>query len=714
MQKRWGSEWELKPTRPLLDASILPPDDTAPSLMSLFRPDLWFPEAVDYPVQLLLRPIFLADYIAATLLSTLFLGVNLIACGYIVRQHIISRQRPSSAANRGTPNRWGTVAPSSGTWCYLSVGLVTLYTASVLVYCVAFSRRYLSVTTLNTFDKTQEEAMQWFRDNPEHDGVKMICIPGAVAPGGQDYCKLFKLTKNLLRYKGLEIAYASLVEALILAVDATLLYRFYVVFSTRRWVYLVVAMLSALSLAGPFIGFIALAKLASLGSKSDPWWTANFPQGGFLAWHSPWLAVVLHVLVNVAITFAIIARITGARRQMRSVGGNWPLRQLLCRINRRHLLSRRFRLRCLECWRRTLQRAGKGHIESIRFSPMILWVAFTDLDAIITNGLRDRESSIEAAAVEVINHWVKIYEEEESSRGALSALLRPIGLAKCDTAQLAVVERLLKTVFASRDDIVKNIKFPAKYWETPSPERVMLARVFFDWCRETDNEHRDTQDDLPAASSVQILITLFTFYLRPDWQDCLQLIQGLTCFFEMYARSSPHCRVTLQQIFVDVFKVSTKISVQDRIIHSSKLCTQFLKWTDPAIQEVALPSLEKLNQGVQLALAYDILKALFEVNRNPEDRFIKEDKRASVPDATSHSRSPLPDEVDELEISKIKVLAELLCKVGLFECRSIMSRVTASSKKALKGFETLFTSKYREMLEGISEEELRKDQGRLL
>lgn len=76
MQKRWESEWEysfLKPTRPLLDASILPPYDTAPSLMSLFRPDLWFPEAVDYPVQLLLRPIFLADYIAATLLSTLFL-----------------------------------------------------------------------------------------------------------------------------------------------------------------------------------------------------------------------------------------------------------------------------------------------------------------------------------------------------------------------------------------------------------------------------------------------------------------------------------------------------------------------------------------------------------------------------------------------------------------------------------------------------------------
>lgn len=258
------------------------------------------------------------------------------------------------------------------------MGLVTLYTASVLVYCVAFSRRYLSVTTLNTFDKTQEEAMQWFRDNPEHDGVKMICIPGAVAPGGQDYCKLFKLTKNLLRYKGLEIAYASLVEALILAVDATLLYRFYVVFSTRRWVYLVVAVLSALSLAGPFIGFIALAKLASLGLKSDPWWTANFPQGGFLAWHSPWLAVVLHVLVNVAITFAIIARITGARRQMRSVGGNWPHGNFYVGLTAT-LVESALPSAVFGVLAAALQRAGKGHIESIRFSPMILWVAFTAL-----------------------------------------------------------------------------------------------------------------------------------------------------------------------------------------------------------------------------------------------------------------------------------------------------------------------------------------------
>lgn len=44
--------------------------------MSLFRPDLWFPESVDYQVQFLVRPIFLVDYTLATLLATFFLGAS--------------------------------------------------------------------------------------------------------------------------------------------------------------------------------------------------------------------------------------------------------------------------------------------------------------------------------------------------------------------------------------------------------------------------------------------------------------------------------------------------------------------------------------------------------------------------------------------------------------------------------------------------------------
>ncbi|KAF6749690.1 hypothetical protein DFP72DRAFT_970053, partial [Ephemerocybe angulata] len=345
--------------------------------MSLFRPDLWLPESVDYPSQLLARPIFLADYIAATLIATLFLGVQLVACSYIILRYHLSKQ--CFASKEAAHERIPTQAVSRA-WCYLSVYLTVLYTAGVIVYCIAFGQRYFSVANLKVYDKTYEQAMEWFRQNPAHDGVKMICIPGPSAPGGQELCRLFKHTKNLLQYQGLEVAFSTLVETLIASVDAILIYRFYVIYhdSVTRWKFLVTIFLSLLSIAGPIIGAIALGKLAALGTKSDPWWTANFPKNAFLAWHSPLLAVVMPVLVNLIVTVAIITRIAITKKQIKQLSGRILYDSgyscLTVTLIESALPSALFGVLAA-----VLQRAGKGGVEGVRFSPMMLWVAFTAL-----------------------------------------------------------------------------------------------------------------------------------------------------------------------------------------------------------------------------------------------------------------------------------------------------------------------------------------------
>ncbi|KAJ3550764.1 hypothetical protein NMY22_g246 [Coprinellus aureogranulatus] len=360
--------------------------------MSLFRPDLWFPESVDFQVQLLEQPASLADYIAATLIATLTLGVQLAAGGYILRHSLLHSR---VVAFKSTP--WVRKQRRSHLWCYISVALAILYTASVVLCWVAFGQRYASITHLNEFNRTREEVAAWFQDNPDHDGVKTICIPAGVGPGRQDFCKLFKLTRNLLTYKGVETAYASIVQALIVTVDGILvsssttataqaltasqIYRFHMMFSTARWIYPAVGVLSALSLGenpGPVMGIVALGKLAALGTKSDPWWSANFPNDKFLEWHSPWLAIVLPVFVNVVVTIAILARIASTRRRVRNLVGRTVFDSaylgLTAMLVESALPSALFGVLAV-----IFHRAPAHICILMKFSPSMLWVAFTVL-----------------------------------------------------------------------------------------------------------------------------------------------------------------------------------------------------------------------------------------------------------------------------------------------------------------------------------------------
>jgi hypothetical protein len=107
-------------------------------------------------------------------------------------------------------------------WCYTSVALAVLYSAAAVTYWTAFGQRYASVKSLNDFIETKDQSLQWFQDNPDHEGVKMICTPGIQDLSWTQHCYRFKRTKNVLAYKVLELTFASLAEAIILLSDGVL------------------------------------------------------------------------------------------------------------------------------------------------------------------------------------------------------------------------------------------------------------------------------------------------------------------------------------------------------------------------------------------------------------------------------------------------------------------------------------------------------------
>lgn len=76
--------------------------------------------------------------------------------------------------------------------------------------------------TLKEFTETEEQTLQWFRDHPDHEGVKMICIPGSPDLSWPRRCRRFKSTKNVLDYKVVELLFACLAEAIVLLSDGVL------------------------------------------------------------------------------------------------------------------------------------------------------------------------------------------------------------------------------------------------------------------------------------------------------------------------------------------------------------------------------------------------------------------------------------------------------------------------------------------------------------
>lgn len=166
------------------------------------------------------------------------------------------------------------------------------------------------------------------------------------------------------------------------------------IFSISKWIYPAIGVLSLASLgqlsvrcseesvitphlctAGPLIGIVALAKLAALGVKSDPWWSPNFPNK-FLEWHSPWVAIALPIFVNVVVTVAIITKIARTRNRLRNLVGKLPSDSVYLGLTAT-LVESALPSALLGVLTAALSRAGPGNVERVKFTPIMIWVALT-------------------------------------------------------------------------------------------------------------------------------------------------------------------------------------------------------------------------------------------------------------------------------------------------------------------------------------------------
>ncbi|KAH9922432.1 nuclear condensing complex subunit [Fomitopsis serialis] len=133
-------------------------------------------------------------------------------------------------------------------------------------------------------------------------------------------------------------------------------------------------------------------------------------------------------------------------------------------------------------------------------------------EAIVRNGLGDREDTVRAAAGHLMAAWVdvargagpRVKKEEEGGEGVRAYLVDFLKLF--DLVEGKIAEDALVSVFTVRADVFDNVGFEENYWESLTPERAFLARVF------KDNARLET---------VLPVVTMLAFRIQAAYNDLI-------------------------------------------------------------------------------------------------------------------------------------------------------------------------------------------------
>ncbi|CCA67302.1 related to condensin complex subunit 3 [Serendipita indica DSM 11827] len=130
-------------------------------------------------------------------------------------------------------------------------------------------------------------------------------------------------------------------------------------------------------------------------------------------------------------------------------------------------------------------------------------------ERILRAGLGDRDPAVKEAARSLTLKWLKHLE------GDLIKFLETFDLVGGDVA-----EQALYAIFEAEDTIFSSVKFEGSYWESLTPEKAFLARVFTDFCVRK-GEHARVEDSLPVVTALAFLIQASYNRLA----DCLRMRQ---------------------------------------------------------------------------------------------------------------------------------------------------------------------------------------------
>ncbi|KAI9061537.1 ARM repeat-containing protein [Trametes sanguinea] len=195
----------------------------------------------------------------------------------------------------------------------------------------------------------------------------------------------------------------------------------------------------------------------------------------------------------------------------------------------------------------------------------------------------------------------------------------------------------------------------------------------------------------------RVLQTLVLVFISPETATNQELRQCLSYFFPVYSYSSAANQQRMRKIFVPLFERLTKAyhdwDGEEEMVTPAQVALMFADWTDPMRAASAAKGLRKDSEKdpIHLELATDIVKALFSVD------YDKEDKKALC---QMLGKLYLPDEVDDDKVRVLKLLVTNL--------RSRRPPRDTAAKNALAKFDAALSKKYEKQLENFSEDEFRK------
>ncbi|KAI0090375.1 nuclear condensing complex subunit [Irpex rosettiformis] len=140
-------------------------------------------------------------------------------------------------------------------------------------------------------------------------------------------------------------------------------------------------------------------------------------------------------------------------------------------------------------------------------------------ELVVRNGLGDREEAIKSAAAKLVSTWVDVVRVGTTQGDAKSIEEDIIAFLELfDLVENSTAEDALASVFKSRTDILDALEFNDAFWESLTPEKTFLARVFVDHCFNSKDEAR-LENSLPV-------VTMLAFRIQSAWQELIAAMQA--------------------------------------------------------------------------------------------------------------------------------------------------------------------------------------------
>ncbi|KAK4686707.1 condensin complex subunit 3, partial [Tremellales sp. Uapishka_1] len=114
------------------------------------------------------------------------------------------------------------------------------------------------------------------------------------------------------------------------------------------------------------------------------------------------------------------------------------------------------------------------------------------------NGLGDREAAVRKAASGMLGDWV------DSCQGELVEFIK-----RFDVISSLVAEEALIAIFITRPEVFDAVEFEDEFWNTLTPEKAFLARVFVEHCMTTKDE--------PRLEAVLPVVTALAFRIQDEY-----------------------------------------------------------------------------------------------------------------------------------------------------------------------------------------------------